>query len=466
MIVVTLLSLVLVVTAAPLPAPGYSVSAVTGQPTGEAMPGYIRLLTPLPNITGGGALLLGAAVLGLRVHAQEARARLLARPRPAGRPVPVQPVHRGRRDPRQLRRVAARRAARAGGGPPPLAGAGDAADRASARSSRRSPTRSTGPARRTCTSWASSWACCSCSPGSSSRWRCSARSASRSPRSASGRRGASGRGGATRRSARATPRSWPRGATRAARRPRATDAGRDGPRGCRPAAAMLSPMDGPRTASRSRRRHGSRCCWSTTTPSCDAGLHGFFELLDDIEVVGEAEDGQRAVELVGTLEPDVVLMDLLMPVMDGIAATAEIKAALPGRRGRRPDELHRGGAGHRRPRGRGDRLPAEGRRCRRRGGGRPPGAGRRGPPRPAGRAPAGQPDPHPARRRPGARAADRPRARGAVPRREGPLQQGDRRASSTSPSGRPAPTSRTSSASSTWPAARRPRSGRSSTSVS
>ena len=47
-------------TAAPLPAPGYSVSAVTGQPTGEAMPGYIRLLTPFPNITGGGALLLGA----------------------------------------------------------------------------------------------------------------------------------------------------------------------------------------------------------------------------------------------------------------------------------------------------------------------------------------------------------------------------------------------------------------------
>jgi len=58
--VVTALSFVLVLTAAPLPAPGYSVNAVTGQPTGEAMPGYIRLLTPLPNITGGGALLLGA----------------------------------------------------------------------------------------------------------------------------------------------------------------------------------------------------------------------------------------------------------------------------------------------------------------------------------------------------------------------------------------------------------------------
>ena len=60
MVVVTVLSLVLVATASPLPAPGYSVSPATGQPTGEAMPGYIRLLTPLPNITGGGALLLGA----------------------------------------------------------------------------------------------------------------------------------------------------------------------------------------------------------------------------------------------------------------------------------------------------------------------------------------------------------------------------------------------------------------------
>jgi DNA-binding NarL/FixJ family response regulator len=59
------------------------------------------------------------------------------------------------------------------------------------------------------------------------------------------------------------------------------------------------------------------------------GLRGFFELLDDIEIVGEAEDGRRAVELVEALEPDVVLMDLLMPVMDGIAATAEIKERFP-----------------------------------------------------------------------------------------------------------------------------------------
>ena len=59
------------------------------------------------------------------------------------------------------------------------------------------------------------------------------------------------------------------------------------------------------------------------------GLRGFFELLDDIDVVGEAEDGRQAVDSVESLQPDVVLMDLLMPVMDGIAATAEIKQRWP-----------------------------------------------------------------------------------------------------------------------------------------
>lgn len=59
------------------------------------------------------------------------------------------------------------------------------------------------------------------------------------------------------------------------------------------------------------------------------GLRGFFELLDDIEIVGEAEDGERAVALATELAPDVVLMDLLMPVVDGIEATARIKALVP-----------------------------------------------------------------------------------------------------------------------------------------
>ncbi len=59
------------------------------------------------------------------------------------------------------------------------------------------------------------------------------------------------------------------------------------------------------------------------------GLRGFFDLLDDIEVVGEAEDGQHAVEMTDALLPDVVLMDIVMPAMDGIAAIGAIKSRHP-----------------------------------------------------------------------------------------------------------------------------------------
>jgi len=58
---VTAVSLVLMVVTPALPPPGYSLDPVTGQPTGAAMPGYLRLLTPLMNITGAGSLVLGAA---------------------------------------------------------------------------------------------------------------------------------------------------------------------------------------------------------------------------------------------------------------------------------------------------------------------------------------------------------------------------------------------------------------------
>jgi hypothetical protein len=57
---VTILSVVLMVLTPPLPAPGYALSPTTGQPVGDAMPGYLRLLTPVMNIPGALSLLLGA----------------------------------------------------------------------------------------------------------------------------------------------------------------------------------------------------------------------------------------------------------------------------------------------------------------------------------------------------------------------------------------------------------------------
>lgn len=61
-------------------------------------------------------------------------------------------------------------------------------------------------------------------------------------------------------------------------------------------------------------------------PLIRAGLRGILELESDLEVVGEAENGRRAVEQARDLATDVVLMDIRMPEMDGIAATAEICA--------------------------------------------------------------------------------------------------------------------------------------------
>ncbi len=59
-IAVTVLGVVMTVAMPPLPAPGYALSPTTGQPVGDAMPGYLRLLTPVMNIPGAMSLLLGA----------------------------------------------------------------------------------------------------------------------------------------------------------------------------------------------------------------------------------------------------------------------------------------------------------------------------------------------------------------------------------------------------------------------
>jgi two-component system, NarL family, response regulator LiaR len=59
------------------------------------------------------------------------------------------------------------------------------------------------------------------------------------------------------------------------------------------------------------------------------GLRVFLSLDPELAVVGEAENGEEALLMARELEPDVVLMDLLMPVVDGIEATKAIRAELP-----------------------------------------------------------------------------------------------------------------------------------------
>ncbi len=59
------------------------------------------------------------------------------------------------------------------------------------------------------------------------------------------------------------------------------------------------------------------------------GLRMFLNLDPELEVVGEAADGAEALRLARQLQPDVVVMDLLMPVMDGIAATSAIRHEVP-----------------------------------------------------------------------------------------------------------------------------------------
>jgi two-component system, NarL family, response regulator LiaR len=61
-----------------------------------------------------------------------------------------------------------------------------------------------------------------------------------------------------------------------------------------------------------------------------SGLSAFLSVNADLELVGEAENGEQAVTRANLLKPDVILMDLMMPVVDGVAATQAIKKRDPG----------------------------------------------------------------------------------------------------------------------------------------
>ena len=64
-------------------------------------------------------------------------------------------------------------------------------------------------------------------------------------------------------------------------------------------------------------------------PQVRRELRTLLPLLDDIDIVGEAENGQSAIELAASLQPDIILMDVEMPVTDGMTATRSIKQLYP-----------------------------------------------------------------------------------------------------------------------------------------
>jgi len=76
-------------------------------------------------------------------------------------------------------------------------------------------------------------------------------------------------------------------------------------------------------------RSGRRVLIVDDSPQVRRELRTLLPLAGDIEIVGEAADGLEAIRLTDVLQPEVVLLDLQMPVMDGYQAAQRIKAAWP-----------------------------------------------------------------------------------------------------------------------------------------
>ena len=64
-------------------------------------------------------------------------------------------------------------------------------------------------------------------------------------------------------------------------------------------------------------------------PMIRAGLHSLINMEEDLDVIGEASDGEETVKLVNELQPDIVIMDIVMPKLNGIEATRLIKQSKP-----------------------------------------------------------------------------------------------------------------------------------------
>ena len=83
----------------------------------------------------------------------------------------------------------------------------------------------------------------------------------------------------------------------------------------------------------SSRQHADRSGWRVLivddNPQVRQELRTLLPLAGNIEIIGEAADGLEAIHLLQTLEPEVVLIDLEMPVLDGYEATRQIKACRP-----------------------------------------------------------------------------------------------------------------------------------------